>query len=377
MRKRTRIIIAIVIFILFIIVFLQRNNLLQKYNKRVKSGSTDIISVCIIDEENNMQQLYKNPKLEQYVEVDIIIDGIYYNDVGIRTKGSTIYNYLKHNKGNYSYKVKLDYNDVEQKYRGMTEIHLNAENFDQTGFREYLVYKIYNEMGVKTQAYSLTHLKINEEEYGLFTMAEVINENYLKEKYNSDTLGNLYKPELSNENYLVPGGSDLRYNGDDIKFYQGILKNTQTDYTDEEDNKRLISIIKKINESSSPEVIEQYFMDFDKVIKMVAINKVVANLDGFTSKARRNFFIYEENGKIDILTFDFDLSLGININRNYWVEDIYNYDLETSNEELFSRITEIIVCNEEYLEKYNQYVKETIETIDNMRNRRTYERIRF
>ena len=158
MKKIIRVIWIIIIIIIITILSIYKKNILKNEN--------EIYKVNIIDKYNNMQELYKEPSKEEYVLIDISINGIYYKNVGIRTKGSTIYSYLKNKKSNYhSYKIKLDYREQKQNFKGMAEINLNTGNFDTTGIREYLVYYIYNEMGIETPNNNLVVLKINNEIY--------------------------------------------------------------------------------------------------------------------------------------------------------------------------------------------------------------------
>lgn len=80
--------------------------------------SSEIVQINIIDKYNNIETLHKNARKEEYVLVDLTIDGIYYRDVGIRTKGDTIYTYFKRSKSTrFSYKVELDYTYKNQNYK--------------------------------------------------------------------------------------------------------------------------------------------------------------------------------------------------------------------------------------------------------------------
>ena len=161
------------IYILIVIVIILAINIkkyIQKRNTEENSNTSKIIEIEIIDKENNMQNLYENPEKEEYVEVDIIIDGIYYKNVGIRTKGSSVYRYISSNnngKNLYSFKAKLDYINKNQNYNGITELYLNRSVYDKTKIREFLAYDLYNDMGIKSQSYFLGNLKINNESLGL------------------------------------------------------------------------------------------------------------------------------------------------------------------------------------------------------------------
>lgn len=245
----------------------------------------------------------------------------------------------------------------------MTEIYLNTGVYDNSEMREYLAYKIYNEMGIDTQSYSLADLKIDGNENGIVTIVEVINENYIAQKY-ANNQGNLYKPTLIE--WKGNFGADFRYSGEDLKEYEGIFNNVKTERTTEEDKYRLIKIIKSINEAKTKQELEKNFMDFDKIIKMIAINKAIANIDSFTSKTLRNYYLYELDDKIDIIPFDFDLTMGSNPNKIFWTEEFDTYELAKGDDEIYSKLVEIILKDNEYQERYKKYYYDTLQKIKDM-----------
>lgn len=209
------------------------------------------------------------------------------------------------------------------------------------------------------------HVKIDDDDRGLMSVVECVNKNYVKTRYETEDF-NLYKVEPQDRNGEIIKGSDLRYYGDDISLYPDIFGDAKTDDTDEEDNKRCVQILKNINSTSSSDVIEANFVDFDRIIKIVAVNKVTANVDNFASKTLRNFYIYEVDGKIDIIPYDFDISWTSRANVEFWKENINDYNLETCNENIYSRIIEIIIENEEYYERYYTYVEEAKQILRDM-----------
>ena len=117
MSKKTKIIVFIIIILMIIPLYLcseKMNDIAQNRDNKTRNKSLDI---TIIDKNNMMETLYEDPEREEYVEVDAIVGGQYYKDVGIRTKGYSTYSYLKRTKSKqYSYKIKLDYINPTQNY---------------------------------------------------------------------------------------------------------------------------------------------------------------------------------------------------------------------------------------------------------------------
>lgn len=152
MRKWIKVIIIFFMIITAMVLYSYNQKTKEKNEVRVSGDIGKIIQIQIIDKKNSMEKIHENYKDEKYQVVDIIIDGNYYCNVGIRTKGSAIYTYLKQNDSKrHSYKVKLDYSVKDQKYKGMTEVLLNTNVMDNTGYREYIAYKVFNDMGVATR----------------------------------------------------------------------------------------------------------------------------------------------------------------------------------------------------------------------------------
>lgn len=362
MRKLYRIIVLWIIILLIFYFYNQKISISELNALPNNQDIENVLQINIIDKYNNMEKIYNNPSAEEFYEFDLIIGDIYYYNVGIRTKGSSVFKWLeKNNSTKYSFKVMLNYRNENQSYNGITEFYINSQAMDPTGMREVLVYKIYEEMGIDTLRYSFSELKIDGESHGLVTVVECVNEEYIFNKYNSND-GNLYKPKYNNQTGEY--GADLHYQGDDISDYKGIFDNTKTSKTDDEDKKRLIAIIKSINEASE---LDKYFMDFDKVIKMIAVNKVVSNVDGIAGRTMWNFYLYEENGKIDVIAYDFNMSLGLNPKEYFWTEeDVNTFDLIEYDDEFHSILVDIIVENEEYFEKYLQYITETKKVMKEM-----------
>ena len=358
MKKITRIIVVSIILTLICILYNYKVNFRTEKSQALRETFTN---VKIIDDRGNMQKLYSRPDAEEFVLVDMIIGDRYYADVGIRTKGSSIYSWLDHYKSQkFSYKVKLDYINRNQEYNGLKELHLNSQPVDTSEIREYIVYELSYEMGIDNQQYGLGSLEINDKKIGLITIVEVITEDYVEAKYNSKN-GNLYKAEVNFS--LKKFGPDLNYNGDDIQNYSAIFENVKTSNTTEEDNKRLVSIIRKLNEAKSTQEIEECFIDFDKIIKYVAIAKATSNVDSFIGKNIRNSYLYEENGKIDIIPFDYNLSLGTIY--NMWSkEEMHSIELIEVDEKIHSKIVDIILQNDEYHEKYKEYLRQVLNKLE-------------
>ena len=103
------------------------------------------------------------------------------------------------------------------------------------------------------------------------------------------------------------GSSDvmLQYVDDNTSSYSNIWNNAKTDITNA-DQTRLIESLKKL---SSGEQIESV-VDIDAVIRYFVVHNYVCNGDSYTGSMIHNYYLYEENGQMAMLPWDYNLAFG-------------------------------------------------------------------
>ncbi len=99
-------------------------------------------------------------------------------------------------------------------------------------------------------------------------------------------------------------GASLKYKDDEISSYSDIFDNAETDVM-EEDEKRLIASLKKLSEGNAEESV-----DIDDVINYFTVHNFVMNYDSYTGNMLHNYFLYEEDGKLKMIPWDYNLSFG-------------------------------------------------------------------
>lgn len=99
-------------------------------------------------------------------------------------------------------------------------------------------------------------------------------------------------------------GSDdvsLIYTDDIYESYSNIFNNAKTDITDE-DKDRLIESLKNINENTDIESS----VDIDEVIRYFVVHNFVLNFDSYTGSMIHNYYLYEENGILSMIPWDYN-----------------------------------------------------------------------
>ena len=130
--------------------------------------------------------------------------------------------------------------------------------------------------------------------------------------------GELYKPDSMNIGgdfdmggfdmgglSLGGGGADLSYTDDDPDSYSIIWEGEITDTTDA-DHERVITALRHISEGSGLET----YMDVDNLLRYMAVHVFSVNEDSLSGMMAHNYYLYEYNGQLNIIPWDYNLALG-------------------------------------------------------------------
>ncbi len=316
--------------------------------------------------------LLENPTDKTKYEVDVTIDDIEVEDVSFATKGNTsLSSVADSDSDRYSFKINFGKYVDDQTFDGLEKLNLNNIYADATYMKDYISYRIFQEAGSYAPQCSYIWVTVNGEDWGLYLALEDIGEDWLNE--NTDGEGQLYKPETSQLNNMSkggPGGDDkerperpddtndsadhqgppdmedlpdeikeamekgefmgqggpgqgglggdggfgsssngasLTYTDDEISSYSDIFDNTETDATDE-DKQRVITALKGLSEASGEELEE--YLDTDEIIRYFAAHNFVMNYDSYTGNMLHNYYLYENDGKLSMVPWDYNLAFG-------------------------------------------------------------------
>jgi len=407
----------------------------------------DVIDINIVTEKSNWDEMLEDAKSEEYISVDIEVNGEIYKDVGIRAKGNSSLSMVNSEENNrYSFKIKFDKYVDGQNCQGLDKLVLNNCLSDNTYMKDYIAFDMMNFMEVNSSLYNYSYIKVNGEYWGTYIALEAYDESFLDRTY-ENTDGNLYNvkmndmgndmkgfergqiPEEFEEGKIpegeIPGefeegkipegempegfekgkisegempegfergqipegelpegfekgetpkgfnrgkmgaantGGALKYTDDNISSYSSIFDNAVFDKKTTDDDKK--SVITAINKLSKGEELEKYF-DVDQILRYFAVNAVLVNLDSYHSEMAQNYYLYENNGVVSILPWDYNLSFGgFGFAKESNASSIINFPIDTpvsqvSMEErpLISKLLEV----DEYKEKYHSYLKKLVD----------------
>lgn len=359
-------------------------------DKLFDTSSVHTINIVMDD----WDEFISNAESEEYYTCTLEIDGETYKNVAIRGKGNTsLTKVAAYGNDRYSFKVEFDRYDSSVTYHGLDKLCLNNIIQDNTYMKDYLCYRLMAEMGVASPLCSYVYVSVNGSDWGLYLAVEGIEESFLQRNYGSD-YGELYKPdsqsmgggrgngkgfdmddfdpaENAGDNAKPDGkggGRDgmnssddtlLKYIDDDPDSYSNIFDNAKTDVS-KSDKKRLIAALKTLSGDEPEQAV-----DVDAVIRYFVVHNFVLNFDSYTGSMIHNYYLYEDDGQMQMIPWDYNLAFGA-FQSAGGATSLVNYPIDdpvsggdTSDRPMLAWIFQ----SEEYTELYHKYFAELISTV--------------
>ena len=414
------------------------NAVTMKYESKL-FNTDQIMDIDILMDEDDWNNMLENAISEEYYSCNVVVNGKTFYSVGIRPKGNTSLSSIANDPDTdrYSFKLEFDHYIEGQTCYELDKLILNNNYADATNMKEAIVYDMYQYLGVDASLYNYAKISVNGDYRGVYLALEAVEDSFMLRNYGTED-GNLYKPESmgigggvdgngfpqkgempDGEDFPQKGempdgadfpqkgempdgedfpqmgeapngeaadikmgimggngGADLNYTDDDLDSYSTIWDGEITD-TDKKDHKRVVEALKNISEGTDLET----YMDVDNILKYMAVHTFVVNDDSLSGTMAHNYYLYEYNGKLNILPWDYNLSFGgmsmggkmggQSLGATSVINDAI--DMPFSITDFFDALLE----NEEYLEQYHGYLNELVEKyVNGGEFEKTYERIR-
>ena len=247
---------------------------------------------------------------KEYMRCDMVIDGELYEDAAIRGKGNSSMQRSR-TTGKYSFKVEFDH-FTDGTFRGLDKLALNNLVVDDSCLRDYITYRLMGRFGVAAPLCSFVFVTVNGEDWGFYLAVEGVEDAFAERNFGPEH-GVLYKPDhLSHGGGGGPGGgmggSDdvkLKYYDDDPDSYPNIFGSATTDMS-HADQVRLIDSLRRLNALEDiPEVV-----DVDAQLRYLVGHTFVCNGDSYTGSSVHNYYLYEENGRLSMIPWDYNEGFG-------------------------------------------------------------------
>ncbi|MBR6654673.1 MAG: CotH kinase family protein [Oscillospiraceae bacterium] len=351
--------------------------------------------VHIIDihvSQADWNKLKREAMSKECIDGTVVIDGEQVQHVGVRTKGNSTL-MLNAAKGwdRFSLALEFDAFQESQRYHGLDCLSLYNNMFDASCMKTYLCYEMMRSMGVSTPLCSFAAVHLNGEFIGMYSASEIFSESFALRNFGVE-YGNIYKPEqfdiaaiLTGElqntkiNFdAFAGGSGekftidsalavsneavrLAYLGESLYAYEDIWRNTSFPIGIS-DKERLVTALRRIHDNEAPEEV----VDIDALARYFAVNTFVLNTDCYTTGMAHNYGLYEKDGILTMLPWDYDVALG-NISSEFGITDPTVFINQPIDTPVFSTTVEerpllnVLLSSERGRELYYGYLAELVD----------------
>ena len=338
----------------------------QEYETALFDTSS-ILSVNIQMDEADWNDMLENATAETYYQCNVEVNGTMFYQVGIRPKGNTSLSAIANDDttDRYSFKLEFDHYVDGQTCFGLDKLILNNNYADATNLKEALIYDMYQYLGADASLYNYAKISVNGEYWGVYLALEGVEDSFQLRNYGTES-GELYKPEsmdmgggkaqdrpdgmpegtedgkdfgngrppdapnqtdASNQTDAAEnaepgqrpegdaeppggmdrnsGGADLNYTDDDLDSYETIWDGEVTK-TNQADHERVVKALKNIAEGNDLET----YMDIDNLLRYMAVHVFSVNEDSLSGTMAHNYYLYESDGKLSLIPWDYNLALG-------------------------------------------------------------------
>lgn len=384
--------------------------------------------------QEEWEKMLENAIAEEYYACDVLINDQKLSNVGVRPKGNTSLSSIVNNPDSDRFSLKLEFDHyVEgQTCLGLDKLVLNNNYADPTNMKEALVYDMYQYLGADASLYNYAEISLNGEYLGVYLALEAVEESFLMRNYGT-VEGELYKPDSMDmgggakggdfggqppqpgedgddagkghrmerdregmpdgefdfadgeeqrppDMGKMPGGgpsmgggngANLNYTDEDLSSYSDIWDGEVTN-TGKADHGRVVTALKHISEGTD---LEKY-LDVDNVLKYMAVHAFSVNLDSLSGNMAHNYYLYEYNGMLNILPWDYNLSFG---GMGHGAENSASEVVNDAVDTPFAGTTffDALLENETYLSRYHEYLRKLAqEYVLGGRFQEVYQRIR-
>lgn len=367
----------------------------------------ELIQIDIQMEQEEWEAMLENAMAEEYYACDVLINDQKLYNVGVRPKGNTSLSAIVNNPDSDRYSLKLEFDHyVEgQTCLGLDKLILNNNYADPTNMKEAVVYDMYQYLGADASLYNYAEISLNGEYLGVYLALEAVEESFLMRNYGT-VEGELYKPDSMNmgggakggdfggqqpqpgeedaawkerrmerdrdfdfaegderkppDMGKMPGkgssmggenGANLNYTDGELSSYSDIWEGEVTN-TGQKDHGRVVTALQHISEGTELET----YLDVDNILKYMAVHAFSVNLDSLSGNMAHNYYLYEYNGMLNILPWDYNLSFGgMNHGSEGGASEVVNDAVDTpfAGTAFFDALLE----NEEYLSRYHEYLR--------------------
>jgi hypothetical protein len=230
------------------------------------------------DQDEYLDSLYNSQGTGEYIPADVKIEGIFYDEIGVRFKGfSSFWGYPGDKK---SLRIKFNkFND--HRFDGLKKINLNNGWNDPSMLREKLFLDFLYDQKIPAPRANFARVFLNDRYWGFYTLVEHVDKTFLQTRFYENE-GNLYKAEKL---------ADLNWKGNEQeKYYENFALKTNEKENNWQDLLQFLELLNKTSDEHLKDSLELKLNTQD-YIRGWAANNLFVNLDSYLSSAT-NYYLY-------------------------------------------------------------------------------------
>ncbi len=263
----------------------------------------------VFDQPNFWQQLLNNYADKIDLPATLIMDGVSYEQVGVRFKGQTSYTQII-NRDKKSFNITMDYADENQDLMGYETMNFNNAYEDPSFIREML-YLHFSRRHTPAAKAAYVHLYINGEDWGIYPHIQQLNGDFFKEWFLSND-GTRWRAERVG-GFGGPGGggfgagtSSLNYLGADTSLYTPhyTLKKAKKDNPWDD----LVLACDVLNNVPLAELTDtlKKVLDIDRALWFMAHEIIFGDDDGYINKGGMDYYVYWDVDTRRLVPIEYD-----------------------------------------------------------------------
>lgn len=228
----------------------------------------------------------------KYLQCNVVVDGKPMYACGIRYKGESSYMHYPGDKK--SFRVKFNTFIKKQRYDGVKGFSLNNNFKDPTMIREKMVLDYCRENKIIAQRSSFAKVFINKKYYGLYTIIELINTDFMKQNFG--TKKGRFIQGKPKPNFKYYPNDTLRYK----RYYR--CKN----------KKKCVPEIINFTQAIAENTGVKEMINFKSLMQQFIVSNFFMNIDAYNMHFPHNFYMFRPKGSkmFEWVNYDYNYSFG-------------------------------------------------------------------
>lgn len=212
-------------------------------------------------------------------------------DVGVHLKGSRSFRDMS---AKASFKIDFHQWDPEERFHGLKRLTLNNMIQDSTMSSEHLSYELHQRVGTAAPRHGYARVTVNGEWFGLYSLVESADDDFLERAFPDDDEGNLYE-----------GG----YGGDFNEGCARLFEQKEGADTSRADLEAMIDAVEASTPATFPALLEENF-DVDRLLGGWAVELISSNDDAYTTLGNNFFAYHAPSGQWSLIPWGADQAFG-------------------------------------------------------------------